>query len=101
MLTSHKAPGLNLKLRFYPLPASKKESDNTEEEKKAELFKSCKGALKPSNEIFSEEETFGETVADTLSCFKASRKLLLRRNDVLFDLEMGAFKGCTSSSHSA
>ncbi len=61
---------------------------------KAELYKSCIEALKTSpDEKLTEDETFGKTVADTLSHYTGLQKAIAKKkiNDVLFELEIGAF----------
>lgn len=60
---------------------------------KAELYKSCIKVLKlNSNEKLKEDDTFGKTVADTLSRFTDLQKAIAKKkiNDVLFELEVGA-----------
>ena len=78
-----------------PLPSARKRKSNEAfEVMKAELYKSCIEALQTSSdEKLTEDETFGNTVADTLSHYTGLQKAIAKKkiNDVLFELEIGAF----------
>ena len=85
-------------------PIRKRKSSEANEDMKAELYKTCIEALKPSQEgKLTEDETFGKTVADILSRFTGLQKVVAKKkiNDVLFELEMGAFNNDGISSSNA
>ncbi len=94
-LTTLKALGMSM-LQESPLPSTRKRKSNEATEvMKAELYKSCIEALRTSpDEKLTEDETFGKTVADTLSHHTDLQKAIGKKkiNDVLFELEIGAFK---------
>ena len=59
------------------LSARKRQIDETSDVVKAELYKSCIEALKPNpDEQLTEDETFGKTMADTLSRFTGLQKAI-------------------------
>ena len=79
-----------------------KKINETSDVVKAELYKSCIKALKlNSNEKLKEDDTFGKTMADTLSRFTDLQKAIAKKkiDDVLFELAVGALNNHEAIHH--